>query len=283
MATYTSVPNINKIGLTALAMAAARAQESQRLEPLFHDPFAGLLAGHVNAAYRQHSGGQQQEQAPYLEIRTRFFDDFLMETVGAGGVRQVILLGAGMDARAFRLAWPPSTVLFELEQAGVLQLKEELLVSIGARPTCNRSTLNLDLVEDELEAKLTAAGFDPNSPAVWLAEGLFCYLEEATVLKTIRSLSRLSAPGSRLGTDFVNEVYFSSSWTKEWLEYMESLGAPWRFGTNSPETLLAAYGWEAEVTQPGEEGANYGRWRQRVLPRSIPHLPRSFFVRGRLR
>ena len=282
MVPYSPRPNINKIGLTALAMAAVRAQESKRLEPLFHDPFAELLAGPASSSYQRQAAGRLPGSDPLLEVRTRFFDDFLTEAVGADGLRQVALLGAGMDARAFRLAWPPSTTLFELEQASLLQLKEELLASVGARPTCSRLTISLDLVEDESEAKLTAAGFEPNKPAVWLAEGLFHYLEEPTVWKTLRGPSSLSAPGSLLGADFVNEDYFTSTWTKESLEEMERFGAPWRFGTNRPEELLAAHGWEAEVIQPGEAGANFGRWGRRVPPRSLPHLPRFFFVRARL-
>jgi hypothetical protein len=58
-------------------------------------------------------------------------------------------------------------------------------------------------------------------------------------------------------------------------------GAPGRFGTNNPETLMARHGWEADVTQPGEEGANFGRWPRPMVPRDVPSIPRSFLVRAR--
>ena len=58
-------------------------------------------------------------------------------------------------------------------------------------------------------------------------------------------------------------------------------GAAGRFGTNDPETLMADHGWEADVTQPGEGGANYGRWPRPMVPRWLPGLPRSFLVKAR--
>ena len=60
------------------------------------------------------------------------------------------------------------------------------------------------------------------------------------------------------------------------------LGLVGRFGANDPEGLLAGHGWEAErVAQPGERGANYGRWPYPVAPRGVPGVPRLFLVRAR--
>ena len=281
----TASPNlqthINKVGMTSLGMAAARARESRRADALFQDPFAEALAGPANNASPRNSLVQESDEAPYLEIRTRFFDDLLMEIVSVEGVRQVVLLGAGMDARAYRLDWPPDTHLFEVEQSAVLQVKDDILNSLGAKPTCNRLPLGLNIVGDDFETPLVSAGFDPGKPVVWLAEGLSYYLEEESVRKLIETLSSLSVSNSHIAADFVNADFFTSEGTKVWLNHMENFGAPWRFGTNSPEEFLATYGWDSEAIQPGEEPANYGRWKRGFHLRSIPDVPRFFFVRGR--
>src|SRR3712207_8045357 len=64
--------------------------------------------------------------ALYVVVRTRFFDDFLLYACWGAGVRQVVLLAAGMDTRAFRLNWPSGTRLYELDRPVVLAAKEEV-------------------------------------------------------------------------------------------------------------------------------------------------------------
>lgn len=66
------------------------------------------------------------------------------------------------------------------------------------------------------------------------------------------------------------------------LQFMlAALGAPGRFATSRPEALLAGHGYDAQVTQLGERGANFGRWPVPVAPRSVPNLPRCYLVRAR--
>src|SRR5262249_10111827 len=81
-----------------------------------------------------------------LVIRTKFFDDFLLHATREQEIRQVVLLAAGMDTRAFRLTWPPHTLLFELDQPELLTQKEQILASAGASPACWYRTLGIDLV-----------------------------------------------------------------------------------------------------------------------------------------
>jgi O-methyltransferase involved in polyketide biosynthesis len=79
-----------------------------------------------------------------------------------------------------------------------------------------------------------------------------------------------------LGLDLMNRGLFFSPLAWPMQTALARRGAPGRFGTNTPETLLAAHGFDADVTQPGEDEANFGRW-----PRAMPGLPRSFLVRAR--
>jgi methyltransferase (TIGR00027 family) len=258
-------------------VAAARAREDERPDRLFSDPFAAPLAGATGFAYLDRLANVP---TPYVAIRTRFFDDFLSQMVRSGDVRQVVLVAAGMDARAFRLPWPADLALYELDQPEVLALKHAILAEGGARATCRRHALGVDLTQSWAEA-LCAAGYCPHEPSAWLVEGLLYYLDAAVVHALLERIAALTAPGSWLGADLVSRDALWSPWLQPWLEVGAYNGAVWRFGTNDPERLCAGHGWEPWVRQPGEEGADFGRWPLPVVPRGIPGIPRGFLVVAR--
>jgi methyltransferase (TIGR00027 family) len=268
---------MDAIARTAQWTAAARARESARPDPLFTDPLAAALAGAEGFALLDAEAETGDD--PYLAIRTRVFDDWLADVTAGAGVRQVVLLGAGMDSRAFRLLWPEGTTLWELDRPALLAVKEEILTTAGAAPRCDRRTVGAALEGEDWPADVRAAGFDPARPSAWLAEGFFAYLDAATVERVLATTAALAAPGSRIDVDFVSEDFLSCGWMAAYLHRLEERGTPWRFRTNEPEALLARHGWRAErVRQPGEEGAHFGRWPWPVAPRDVPGLPRSFFV-----
>ena len=170
------------VGKTALGVARVRALESQREDRLFDDPYAQAFMDAAPGAFPEERAVRARPAAhgplaslgaafsAHAVIRTRFYDDFLTAATAAGS-RQVVLLAAGLDTRAFRLAWPAGTRVFELDLPGVLAFKEAVLGARGAVPRCERVTVPADLRED-WPARLTAAGFGPAEPATWLAEGL---------------------------------------------------------------------------------------------------------------
>jgi O-methyltransferase involved in polyketide biosynthesis len=113
-----------------------------------------------------------------------------------------------------------------------------------------------------------------------LMEGFLFYLARTTVRKLLSVVSTLGASSSLLGADLVNRYVLNSPIMRPLLAAFAQRGASGRFGLNNPETLLAEYGWVAEATQPGEWGANYGRWPYPVAPWGTPGIPRIFFVRA---
>jgi O-methyltransferase involved in polyketide biosynthesis len=127
---------------------------------------------------------------------------------------------------------------------------------------------------------LSADEYEAQEPSVWLAEGLLFYMTEATTRTLLGGASALAAPRSRLGADLVNRNLLTSPVMWPLLGTFSRRGAPGRFGTNYPEALFAEHGWEAEVIQPGERQANYGRWPYPVAPRRMPGVPRLFLVRA---
>lgn len=288
---------VDPISATARLTAAARARETRRPDRLFEDPWAAALAGPEGVALMTEMeaaaappGGTDVKDNPYIAIRTRYFDDFLLEVVGgrrgdggagaradAPGPRQVVILAAGLDTRAFRLDWPSGLCCYEIDRADVLHAKDQVLRAAGALPRCARHVIAADLA-GAWPGALAAGGFDAASPSVWLIEGLTPYLGEATVRALLAQCASMAAPGSRLGLDVLGQGFFRSPWTRTYLEALERAGAPWKFGTDDPEGLLSDAGWDATVVRPGEPSASFGRWRFPVPPRDVADVPTIFIA-----
>jgi methyltransferase (TIGR00027 family) len=188
-------------------VAAARAIETHRHDSLARDTYAEHF---VRAAPASTDWPVRPQQVPdgdanplwgrfarYFGLRTRVLDDFLLSAVHTGDIRQVVLLGAGLDSRAFRLDWPADCVVFEVDRAGVLAFKHRVLDGLSAVPKATRVPVATDL-RDDWALALTDAGLDPAAPSVWLAEGLLFYLPPAAETSLIGTVDRLTTEGSAL-------------------------------------------------------------------------------------
>ncbi len=199
------------IGLTALAAAAARAVESSRRDRLIDDPYgdAFVRAAAVPLPLPVRWPAPDAELSPqeallllgakYVGLRSRFFDDFLCDA-GAAGVRQVVILAAGLDARAYRLDWPPSTHVFEIDQPAVLAFKDGVLRVVDERPRCARRTVPVDLRDDWPQA-LRDNGFDPAVRTVWVGEGVLPHLSADDEQRLLAGVDELSVVGSRVAVE----------------------------------------------------------------------------------
>ncbi len=149
--------------------------------------------------------------------------------------------------------------VYELDRPEILARKEGLLGD-AVRPTCRRVGVPVDLATADWGEALADAGFRAaDGPTCWLVEGLNQYLPETDVLALLDRISALSAPGSRLLTDFVARAFLTAPEAHPLLRLMEGWGAPWHYGTDDPEALLAERGWRAEVRSVAEVGAAMGR------------------------
>jgi methyltransferase (TIGR00027 family) len=261
------------VGSTSRWTAAVRANETARSRSLLNDPWAAALAGAEGKAWvKQWPVGEVQ-----IVLRTRYFDDFLNLATTGAGLRQVVLVAAGLDTRAFRLDWPADTRLFELDQPSVLQHKETVLAAAGAVPRCTRHVIGADLRHPWAE-RLAAAGFDPALPSAWLLEGFLYYLDNPSGRKLLGELSALSAPGSVLAFDTMNARMLTSPLTRSWIQMQARSGAPWLGTMDDPCGLLSGMGWSARMTQAGQPDAHHGRWPYPVVHPRMPFVPHNWFV-----
>jgi methyltransferase (TIGR00027 family) len=266
---------LDRVAATARWTAAARALERDRPDALLDDPWAVELAGEEGMAWLR---GQAPGATLPMVVRARFFDDWLGEAMrDDGGPRQAVLLGSGLETRAWRLGWPAGTTLFEVDRAAVLEWKGAVLQAAGALPACRRVEVPADIGRD-WDARLLVAGFNPSAPAAWLAEGLLFYLPDALLRDVLSAATRLSVAGSCLGFDIPNRAVLSSPWTKPWLDMQAAAGAPWLGTMDDPRAELGELGWHADVTQPGAGDTGHGRWRLPVPPVDAPEMPHSWYV-----
>lgn len=242
-----------------------RAREHVRADRLFDEPLAHLLATDDGPRIMRGFEGEVQRgvEDPALAVRTRFFDDAVTDAA-RGGVRQFVFVAAGMDTRGHRLAWPDSSVLFELDRPALLDLKASLLAEAASTPACAIRPVGVDLL-GHWTSPLAGAGFQPAESTFWLVEGLFYFLsayERDTLLKEITTLS---AGGSRLLADYVTQASLDGPGMQAWREKMAASGHPWKSGCDDPESLLGAHGWHARVSAYGSPEADYGRWAHAVI------------------
>ncbi|KGI71061.1 SAM-dependent methyltransferase [Mycobacterium rufum] len=244
------------VARTAVLVAAIRADESRRDRPLFEDPFAARLAGEAGRKMLARMVAEAGERSTaQIVVRTRFWDEALLRATQT--VRQVVILAAGLDARAYRLAWPPGTTVIEVDQPAVIAAKDGVLA--GEQPRCHRVSLGADLAGD-WSAALTDAGLDPSAPTAWLIEGLLQYLDGDAVHRLFARVHALSAPGSVLLYDVVSAALLTAPEMTGLLASMEAQGSPWLFGIDAPGELAESLGWTATVTDVAEPGAAFGRW-----------------------
>lgn len=227
------------VGATATMVAAARAIATNADNPLIEDPFAEPLVRAVGVEFftrwisgdlvaadvDDHESGWKLEHMPAaMAARTRFFDSFFHAATEAG-IRQAVILASGLDARAYRLAWPSDMTVFEIDQPQVIEFKAATLSELGAAPRTELRTVAVDLRNDWPKA-LAEAGFDKNQPTAWIAEGLFGYLPPDAQDRLLDNITALSADGSRLACEAIPDM--SEVDTEKAHQMMSRATAKWR-------------------------------------------------------
>ncbi|OBK14162.1 class I SAM-dependent methyltransferase [Mycobacterium asiaticum] len=276
------------VGATAVMVALARAAETASPDPLIRDEFAEPLVSTPElAAVREQVAAwwspqpedgedtdftvDSQQMINYQAVRTHFFDDFFAAAT-ASGIRQVVLLAAGLDSRAYRLDWAAGTTVYEIDLPRVLEYKAATLAELGAAPHADRRPVAVDLRHDWPQA-LRDAGYDVNRPTAWLAEGLLPFLPATAQESMFASIDALSGAGSRVAVEvFGVDDEKREEAQQKWAQLRARRAArgedtsfnPFDLwfddeGRPDPVDWFAAQGWAAEAISARDEGARLGR------------------------
>ncbi|MCK0173665.1 MULTISPECIES: class I SAM-dependent methyltransferase [Mycobacteriaceae] len=267
----------SSVGATATMVATARAVASREPDALINDPYAEALVRAVGVDYfvkvLDGSITLEPDNATMLAImtdvmavRTRFFDDFFLDSGVDSGVRQAVILASGLDARAYRLSWPADTVVYEIDQPEVIEFKTRTLADLGASSTAELRTVAIDLRED-WPAALRTAGFDDTAPTAWIAEGLLIYLPPDAQDRLFDNITALSAPGSRLATEFhpdpaarigPSSQRMSQEWRRHGLD-LDMADLMYEGERNPVVDYLQERGWDVSARSRPDVFAHYGR------------------------
>jgi methyltransferase (TIGR00027 family) len=204
----------SSVGTTATLVAAARAVATRQPRPIINDPWAAPLVEAVGiesisrmvqlgtppADAGLGSGLRLQPMIDSFAVRTRFFDEFFAGAMDSG-IRQIVILAAGLDSRAYRLPWPETTVVYEVDMRSVLAFKAGVFSQLGVKPRVTYHPVACDLRDDWATA-LRENGFDGARPTAWSAEGLLMYLPPEAQDRLCDIVTALSARHSRLATEF---------------------------------------------------------------------------------
>jgi methyltransferase (TIGR00027 family) len=284
-------------------VALARAAETASAEPLIRDPFAEPLVSTPELAeVRQQVASwwvdrpdedddidftvDAKQMVNYQAVRTHFFDAYFSAAAEAG-IRQAVILAAGLDSRAYRLAWPDGTVVYEIDLPKVLQYKTETLAKHGAEPSTTRRTVPVDLRRDWPKA-LREAGFDETLPTAWLAEGLLPFLPAQAQEAMFASIDGMSGAGSRVAVEVFGvgeerRKQLDEKWS-QLLAAREKRGEDVSFspfelwfddeGRTDSAEWFAAHGWSTQTVDSREESTRLGR----ALTSDDPRFTNKFVV-----
>jgi methyltransferase (TIGR00027 family) len=166
--------------------------------------------------------------------------------IAAPLVRQVVIVAAGLDARAFRLPLSPDTTVFEIDRNDVLDVKETLVNQARLAPRCSRVTVVADILDPEWISGLADRGWDPGRSTLWILEGLLIYLGHDERVRLLSQLSTASN-GGRLGVSLSTET--ASMRHPLWRPAVE----------DDPEIWMSSSGWHARTETMAEASASFGR------------------------
>jgi methyltransferase (TIGR00027 family) len=271
----------SSVGATATLVAAARALASRETNPIISDRFAAplvravgidfftrLVDGEIVAtegpAGASDARRDLQLETDSLAVRARFFDEFFTNATAAG-IGQAVILAAGLDSRPYRLAWPPGSVVYEVDQPQVIEFKNGTMSRLGAKPAAERRTVSVDL-RDDWPTALRCSGFDGTKPSAWSAEGLLMYLPPQAQDRLFDHITALSGPGSQLATEYHPDSgatmaerarAFNDRWAK--LGYDVDLsGLFYESQRSNVVDYLTNRGWQVTTRLRGELFADYG-------------------------
>ena len=289
------------VGATALGVASARAVETEGENPLISDPFARVFldaagdglwnwysASQLPAEVLQTEPSlqlQMKAMVGYMACRTAFFDQFFIDASDAG-IRQAVILAAGLDSRAWRLPWPDGVTVYELDHPRVLEFKSSTLAEHGAQPASDRVAVPVDLRQDWPTA-LRQAGFDASAPSAWSAEGLMPYLPAAAQELLFDRIQQLTVAGSRVAVEALGPKFLDPEFRANRRERMERIRALvtkvdpdreiprteelWYFEEREDVgDWFRRHGWNVTVTPSDELMAGYGRKAPKEVEDQVP-------------
>jgi methyltransferase (TIGR00027 family) len=268
------------VSVTAVVMAQDRRVETDRPDGLVSDPLAAAFVdaaagGLADSPLSWVTHGQTLKDfcpamGDWVALRTRYLDNYALDVVRHCDIRQIILPAAGLDTRAFRLAWPAGTEIYEIDMPELIAFKDEVLAASGAHPRCTRTAIPADLRSGWAPALLDH-GFRSDRPSLWLIEGLLMYLDSSERL--MREIGGLAATGSRLALDHSYSTVLRNRDFAVGRQALAANSSSLGETVDQPEVWLRRHGWDGALATPESLIADTNRELPPILDPALPDSP----------
>ena len=223
-------------------MAAYRARASARENAICSDPWAARLAGDDGFALAERYDAVYAHMELWTAVRTAFIDARVARATGAPwNVGAVVLLGAGLDTRAVRLA-SEGVRFFEVDHPATQAHKRERIGALPGYSADAATFVECDFERQDFLEELVRAGFSTERPALFVWEGVTPYLTETAVRATLRRIAEGAAPASVVVFDHLRKKIVAGDVANardlQSREFVGDLGEPLRWGTDDALPLL---------------------------------------------
>jgi methyltransferase (TIGR00027 family) len=229
---------IRDVSDTALWVAMYRAEESERKDAIFHDPFARRLAGERGQRIVESIPRGHQMSWPMV-VRTHVLDEWVLSLTREHGVDTVLDLAAGLDARPWRLPLPEATHWVDVDMPGMLAHKQQGMAGEVAK--CRYTAHAADLRDPQALHHVLDTFAGPDRRVLVMTEGLLIYLEPEQVAALAGALA--THPSCRYWiTDLASPLLLE--WmARRWKGPQGLANAPFRFAPKEGTAFFAAHGW----------------------------------------
>jgi len=271
---------IQHVSDTARWVALYRAMESERPDALFRDPYARKLAGERGERILASMRRGRAWAWPMI-VRTAVLDELILRTIDRDGVDTVLNLAAGLDARPYRMALPPSLRWIEADFPDVIAYKQEQLR--GERPACLLEQEGIDLTDVGRRRALFARIGAAARQVLVVSEGLLIYLSPPQVAALASDLAA-PAPFRSWLIDLASPRLLKMM-ERTWGRAVAAGNAPFQFAPVEGSQFFQAQGWqEAEFRSMWEESLRLKRtmrlaWLWNLIGRLYPKAKREEFRR----
>ncbi|MEO7083689.1 MAG: class I SAM-dependent methyltransferase [Gemmatimonadaceae bacterium] len=246
---------IENISDTARWVAVYRAMETERSDAIFTDRFAARLAGERGQAIVD-TMKRGRSMAWAMIVRTKVFDEIILDRIKRAGVDTVLNLAAGLDARAWRLPVSPDLRWIDVDLPGILDYKTDVLKN--EKPVCKYEAIRLDLTDAGKRQALFSQVGKESQRVLVITEGLLIYLTPEQVGQLARDLH--AQQSFRWWTIDLANPQLLQIMQRMWGKQLGAGNAPFKFAPAESTKFFEPFGWrELEFRSANEEAKRLNR------------------------
>lgn len=235
--------SFEKVGTTAFVIAQWRAEEAENPAAVCLDHIANIFINEEMRNLAIKVAKASPSTSFLVKFRTHYFDDLILSSTD-NGIKQIIILGSGLDTRPIRLG-TKDVRFFEIDQEHVFKFKREALSKFGYKESSD--FIPCDYTSDDFIGLLTEKGVDFSQETFFLWEGNIFYLPYAMSLDVLNKINS-HFENVKISFDYLSQKLIQQATgyqkSNDLLDSFSSMGAPWQTGIENVEAFANECGFQ---------------------------------------